>query len=65
MTNLEIAKEVELLNSQIKHAAATMDYKTSLFELRQKVIALQHQCSHNETFERKEGACPYCGKINK
>lgn len=61
MTNLEIAKEVELLSSQIKNAAATMDYKTTIVELRKKIVELQSQCTHDSNYQ-DGGKCQYCGK---
>lgn len=61
----EIIQTHELLAQQLKHAAATMNKKDDLLEIRNKIIENQMRCPHfdnNFNWAIVDDICPYCGK---
>ena len=65
MTIKEIIDKTDILCYNIKVAAATMERKDELFELRQQLKEIQNSCPHvNQEYNWAvvNDTCPYCKK---
>lgn len=65
MTIKEIIDKTDKLCYNIKVAAATMDRKDELFELRQQLKGIQNNCPHvsqEYNWAIVNDTCPYCKK---
>ena len=63
MTIKEIIDKTDILCYNIKVAAATMDRKDELFELRQQLKEIQSNCPHvsqEYNWAIVNDMCPYC-----
>lgn len=65
MTMEERIAAKDNLMQRIRVAAATMDKKETLFQLRHELEELQETCPHFDAklnFVMVDDKCPYCGK---
>lgn len=69
MTNQEISRKIQTLNNELRQevfgSAANFTLNQNISLIRNKIKALEEQCTHRNNsgeFELYEGHCVYCGK---
>ena len=61
----EIIQKHNELSYKLRVALATMERKSTIYELRRELSEIQRICPHfsaEHNFVMVEGHCPYCGK---